>query len=199
MAALFVQTKRLNDAVSLLNALNEKKMPLLLKRIVAKLSSNDDPFSETEQEKLAKMLKLNQGELTTIIEACAYVFEKALYEGAKTSKLQKSLEAVGLEAPGVAAFCATWKEHSKQAVEEAKKNTIAGPRLLSSFAWRTDMHLAQSSTAKLKEQSAIFDFTTKDCNGDDEEQFAVELSHEELYELFVSLERIQAQIDGLGK
>ena len=90
------------------------------------------------------------------------------------------------------------------------------------------MHLAKSSTAKLKEQSAIFDFTTKsadlrvntgsdsrgETNGEDgtavgkragteatvdEDQFAVELSHAELYEFFLKLERIQAQLDGLGK
>jgi COMM domain containing 10 len=197
--ALFVQTKRLNDAVSLMNTLEERKFPLLLQRIVSKLHQRGTSFSDKEQEKLAKMLKLNQGELSTILEACSYVFEKALYEGAKTSKLQQSLETVGLEPPGVAAFCATWKEHSKQAVANAKENTIAGPRMLTSFAWRTDMHLAQSSTAKLKEQSAIFDFTTNGTDGKGEEQFAVELSHEELYDFFLSLERIQSQLDSLGK
>jgi hypothetical protein len=200
MAALFVQTKRLNDAVALMNTVSEKKLPLLLKRIVSKLHVRDGAtFSDAEQEKLAKMLKLNQGDLSTILEACSYVFEKALYDGAKTSKLQKSLAAVGLEAPGIAAFCAVWSESAKQATEDAKANTIAGPRVLSSFAWRTDMHLAQSTTAKLKEQSAIFDFTTKDADGQGEEQFAVELSHDELYDLFVSLEKMQSQLDALGK
>ena len=197
--ALFVQTKRLTDAVHLMNTVSEKKLPLLLRRIVSKLQQRGSTFSDVEQEKLAKMLKLNQGDLSTILEACSYVFEKALYDGAKISKLQQSLEVVGLEPPGVAAFCEVWSESAKKAVEEARDNTIAGPRVLSSFAWRTDMHLAQSSTAKLKEQSAIFDFTTKSADDGEEEQFAVELSHEELYDLFVSLERVQSQLDGLGK
>lgn len=197
--ALFVQTSRLTDAVTLMNSVSEKKLPLLLKRIVTKLSQKGQVFSDAEQEKLAKMLKLNQGELSTILEASSYMFEKALYDSAKVSKFQKSLEAVGLEAPGVAAFCTVWAEHAKKANDNAKANTIAGPRVLSSFAWRTDMHLAQSSTAKLKEQSAIFDFTTKGADGTKEEQFAVELSHDELYDLFVSLEKMQSQLDALGK
>ena len=52
--ALFVQTSRLTDAVTLMNSVSEKKLPLLLKRIVTKLSQKGQVFSDAEQEKLAK-------------------------------------------------------------------------------------------------------------------------------------------------
>ncbi len=229
--AMFATTKRLADAVSLMNGLEARKFPLLLRRIVAKLHERGSGFTDAEQDKLAAMLSLAGAELATVLEACSYIFEKAVYEGAKSSKLQGSLQAVGLSEGCVAAFAAVWAEGAAAAKEKAKQKTIAGPRVLSSFAWRTNMHLAKSSTAKLKEQSAIFDFTTRPADAgaaggaaaaaaaaaaaggeaggsgvtaggssavDGTEQFAVELSHDELYQFFLDLERIQAQLDALG-
>jgi len=224
----FAVTSRLKDAVALMNATPAKKFPLLLGRIVAKLSVAGSAFTDAEQEKLAKVMALTGAELSTVLEAVAYIFEKAVYEGAKPSKLQNALAGVGLSTSCVGAFTAVWTEHRVAAKEAAAAQTIAGPRVLTGFTWRTNMHLAKSSTAKLKEQSAIFDFTTKSAdksssdsgsNGSDptdgeggaaagaagaagaadEEQFAVEMSHAELYEFFLKLERIQAQLDGLGK
>ena len=216
----FAVTSRLKDAVALMNSTPEKKFPLLLGRIVTKLSSAGSAFTVPEQEKLAKVMSLTSTELSTVLEAVAYIFEKAVYESAKPSKLQKALAGIGLSTSCVSAFTAVWTENRVAAKEAAAAQTISGPRVLTSFAWRTNMHLAKSSTAKLKEQSAIFDFTTKSAdslnagglsnagsskNGTeatetmDEDQFAVELSHAELYEFFLKLERIQAQLDELGK
>lgn len=201
-------TSRLKDAITLMNSTPAKKFPLLLQRIIAKLHVSGSSFTDAEQEKLAKIMSLSGTELSTVLEAVAYIFEKAVYEGAKPSKLQQSLSAVGLTDSCISAFTSVWTEHRLAAKEAAAKNTISGPRVLSSFAWRTNMHLSKSSTAKLKDQSAIFDFTTRSADAkemgkaqlnDDEDQFAVELSHAELYDFFLKLEKIQEQLDGLGK
>ena len=61
------------------------------------------------------------------------------------------------------------------------------------------MKVGQSNAAKLRDSSVIFDFktTSPDGNGKDS-SFAVEFDHEKLYDFFLSLERIQEQLDALG-
>lgn len=199
--SMFTITKKFGEAIGLINSLEAKRFPLLLKRIIGKVHvRSSSTFTEAEQQQLQSLLSLNPVQLSTVLEACSYIFEKAIYENAKLKNLEASLVAAGLDPSRVAVFLQVWQANAAQVTNAMKKNTIAGPQVMSHFAWKTSMHMAQSSTAKLKEQSAIFDFALQSADGAEgrEESFAIEFSHAQLYDFFLSLERIQAQLDSLG-
>jgi COMM domain containing 10 len=198
--SLFTATSKFKSVASLINKLGDKKFKLLLKRVVQKLHIKGEKlFSDKEQEQLQKVLQLNVEELTTVLDGCSFIFEKAAYETVSPQTLESSLSQFGVEASKAATVGEVWKSEGKYICNCLAATTIAGPMLLSDYSWRATMKVGQSNAAKLRDSSVIFDFKTSSPDGNGEESsFAVEFDHEKLYDFFLSLERIQEQLDALG-
>ena len=78
-----------------------------------------------------------------------------------------------------------WKSEGKHITNCLADSTIAGPNILSEFSWRARMKVGQSSAAKLRDSSVIFNFTTSTPEKTGQKScFAVEFTHEKLYNFF---------------
>ena len=146
-----------------------------------------------------KVLQLNPVELATVLDGCAFIFERAAYENISPQVLELSLSQVGAEASKSSIVGQIWGAEGKYICNSLAAATIAGPMVLSSFSWSANMKVGQSNTAKLRDSSVIIDFNTVSPEGNGENSsFSVEFDHAKLYDFFLSLERIQEQLDALG-
>jgi len=199
-ASLFTATTRFKEATDLINTVDDKKFGLLLKRILEKLHlKREQLFNDTECGQLQAMLKLNGPGLSTILDGCSFIFEKASYETVSPDALSEGLTAVGMSASKAGVFADLWRREGKVVLGRLAETTISGPSVLSSFSWRANMKVGQSGAAKLRDPSVVFDFTTSDPDANNvDTKFAVEFTHDRLYDFFLSLEKIQEQLDALG-
>ena len=196
---MFVLTPRFKHATSLLNSIDTVQAALLFKLLKDKLSkkTGDIWIVESEISKLSTKLQLNIFDLTTIIDVCTFIFEKAAYEGVTSDSLSDELFHVGVDKAKCDFFCEVWKHTKPQFINRLAKRTISGPAVLSAFSWKVNMNVGKNSAAKLQKSSIIFCFNTQSVNNNVSE-FAVTLSHEHLYRFFASLELIQKQLDTLS-
>ena len=60
---LFVLTKRVKEALELINALDESKLVVIVKRLAKNVGVKDAPFSAEELEQLQEHLTLGEGQV----------------------------------------------------------------------------------------------------------------------------------------
>lgn len=73
----------------------------------------------------------------------------------------------------------------------------SGPATLSSSQYRLHLVMGESNLTRLQDPCALFELGLTKANGESE-QVAVEFNHNEMYDLFLKLERMQEQLDGLS-
>jgi hypothetical protein len=196
---MFALTPRFKHATSVLNSIDTVQAAFLFKLLEDKMSKikGDAWIVESEISKLSTKLKINIFDLTTIIDVCTFIFEKAAYEGIASDSLSGELFQAGMDKAKCDFFCKVWKHAKPQFINRLAKRTISGPAILSAFSWKVNMNVGKNSVAKLQKSSIIFYFNTQNVNNNVSE-FAITLSHENLYRFFASLELIQKQLDTLS-
>ena len=60
---LFVMTKRVKEALELINALDESKLAVIVKRLVKNVGEKGAPFTTEELEQLQDLLSLAEGQV----------------------------------------------------------------------------------------------------------------------------------------
>jgi hypothetical protein len=73
--SLFMLTKRVREAVTLINALDENHLAVVVKRLARSTGERGPPFSDDELEQLQARLQIPAADLTTVIEACSFFLE----------------------------------------------------------------------------------------------------------------------------
>lgn len=97
MESIFPETKKFRFAVNLINDLEARRFPLVLTRILKNLDSKGAAvFTNEEKEQLQELLSLTAADLSTLIEACAFVFERSAYYQLKPADLGSHLSKVEL-------------------------------------------------------------------------------------------------------
>ena len=61
--ALFVLTRRVKEALGLINALEESKLSVIVRRLVKRIGEKGAPFSATELEQLQEVLELAESQV----------------------------------------------------------------------------------------------------------------------------------------
>ena len=201
---MFKVTAKFKAAIELINGLSAEKFPLLLTRIIERLSTDgESAFTSEEEARLQSMLSLSVTQLHTVLEASAFIFEQAAYQAVGASDLLGHLTEAGMSESQAAATVMVWRDNSTSLLERLRERTLGGPKVLTDSRWRMHLHMGQSGLTKLKEPSAIFEMHLADPNSSADgsesanEQFQVEFSHEELYAFFLKMDRIQEQLDAL--
>lgn len=103
----------------------------------------------------------------------------------------------------------TWAAEAADFVAKLKTQRL-GFQWLSSLDCHLDMVVGQDDLTRQQEPLALFELgvspsssaSSSSANQRDregEERFCVEFNHQELFDFFLQLERMQAQLDGLGK
>lgn len=192
--------------------MNPDKFPLVLQRVIRKLHLKSGKiFSEAEEAQLQALLSLNATNLHTVLEVCSYVFEQGAYHNAGVDKLGAQLKLAGVIDDSVEAFQRVWGSDGAAFMAALKERTLGGPLVLSSTKWQMGMQLGSTGAARAQATASLFEFSLS--NPDDAaeaaaagggaeapvaEKFFVEFSHDQLYDFFMKMEKVQEQIDALS-
>lgn len=186
----------MNEAVQLINNLNDAKFPLLLSRILQKLHSKEESFTEEEEEKLQMAFSLDQQQLHLVLETISFILEQAAYNLAKPAILSQQLQEINLQEEKISSIVQAWMNNAKNVTEKLRQRTIS-PKQLTDVKWELRLQMAQASQTNLKIPKGILELEITSENNKDKIQF--EFNHKQLYELYNKLEIIQNQLDSLQK
>lgn len=193
--SMFTKTVRLEQAVKLINQLDDSKFSALLARILQKLPCKDErSFSEEEEQKLERAFSCDAQEVALLLESLSFILEQAAFHMAKPQVLRTQLTHLGLEESKVQCMVQSWTSHAKQLVEQLKQHSLA-PRQLRDVDWEVQVRAAQQSAARTKTPQALVDLVVS--TGAAHDHLLLQFSHGQLFNLYTQLEQIQAQLDTL--
>mmetsp|Transcript_28246 Transcript_28246/g.57031 ORF Transcript_28246/g.57031 Transcript_28246/m.57031 type:complete len:205 (-) Transcript_28246:139-753(-) len=199
--ALFTVTKRVKEAILLINGLDESKMAVVVKRLTKYLGVKDEkPFTEEEMEQLQQHLSVNASELDTVLEACSFFLERSAYHVVKSDDLSAQLQAAGLSQDHGRTFAGVWQAEAPALLRRLREaeDSGGGPRL-DSVDWQVRLQTARSGLSKLADPSAIISFGVREGeSGKDKRDVVVEMNQEQLLALLQKLDTAQAQLDALS-
>ena len=160
LSAVFAQTSRITEAVELMNGISNK-FPVLLSKILQNLHASERIFTPDEEERLQELFDMAPGDLRTVLDACAYVFERAAFHALAGDALAVHLEGLGLRDEQAAAFSRAWDTKGSLFVERLRSKTLA-PLLLDGVDWRLHVHLAQANLGGQQDLRALLALRLRD-------------------------------------
>ncbi len=108
---------------------------------------------------------------------------------------------MGMSDPHCTAFKTCWEESGKGYMDQLAKLSLGAPQVLRDVSWQLQLQLAQDTATKLTTPCAVFEFKTSNPSqyaASEPDVFQAEFTHDELYNFFQKIEKIQSQIDKLG-
>ena len=192
---MFNLTTRFKNGVTLINGLDSSRFPLLLSRIIGKLTLKGEKlFSEDEQTKLCSAFNVDNNSLQSILDTSVFILEQAAYHTAKPAIFTQQLKNIQLSDDKVEMFVNVWTTHGKSITEELKQRSLT-PKQLDSVKWKLNLQIAESSKSKVKTPSAVVELGLKGSK--ESENICLEFTHDELYSFYDQLEKIKSQLDAL--
>mmetsp|Transcript_26974 Transcript_26974/g.52583 ORF Transcript_26974/g.52583 Transcript_26974/m.52583 type:complete len:208 (-) Transcript_26974:1366-1989(-) len=199
---LFSNTKRVREAISLMNGLDETKLSVVVRRLARALGDKEGSskaFSEEEVEQLQSHLGLSAVELSTVLEACSYIFEKTAYDLVKPADLSEQLQTSGMLAPQARAIAGVWEAEAKRVLGKLRSASLGGTPRLKATEWQLHVQAARSDLSRVAEPRAIFQLV---LDGPKDKESAgnvtMEFSKEELAGFLGQLDKMQSQLDSLN-
>merc|ERR1712083_952055 len=159
---------------------------------------NEKAFNEEEEEKLCEILSLKQAQFEQLISSSSFIFDQSAKHALKANKLAAELNKTSMSEAQISGFVKSWTENGPKLIEKLKETCFA-PTTLKAMNWSLQMSVASQNSARLRKPRAIFEFKTGDPLNTKakQESFFMELSMDELTNLFNDLEKIQQQLDSL--
>jgi len=197
----FKVASRFREAAAVINTLPTDKFPHLLTRVLGKLHlRNARLFTEEEEDKMKTLFALNDESLRMVLDCCCYIFEQAAFSATGPEPLYDILLSAGFDEAHGKVLGRMWAAEAADFIAKLKERTLGSNALLET-AYHLNLVTSQSELNKLHEPTAIFEFSLSQGVGEKEgvgEKQAVEFSHQELYQFFGDLEKIQHQLDSLA-
>ncbi|KAL3867481.1 hypothetical protein ACJMK2_044683 [Sinanodonta woodiana] len=198
MALMFTATPSIKKAVTLINALDAARFPLILSRILQKIHLKDErTFSEEEEEKLQTALGLSPPDLELLLQTLEFFLQQAAYHTAKPVVLGQQLQQLEIDEDKVKAIVEAWTNGAKDIVQKFRQCRL-NHKQLEDINWRLNLQMAQASKTKMKLPNAMFELGVKDENTQEKDKIKLEFTHDELYAFYNQLETIQRQLDSLN-
>eukprot|EP00808_Paulinella_micropora_P025906 g30397.t1 len=199
---MFVITKRFGQAVTLINQTDEKKLPLLVSRVLQEMTVNPEAeklFTDEVEQSLQNAFAFSHEQLDTLVSASVYIFEQAAYKTVSASKLKAGLETAGMKASAAMAFAQIWNEKKAAYVATLKSKSFGAPQKLDSVKWSLQLALGDSAITKTKHLKGVLQLGLKNEQEGSEENVILEFSQSQLEDLYENLELIQKQLDTLSE
>lgn len=181
----------LSRGLATINKLDETRFEQFLRRIVSKVKLQDaEIFTEEERLKLEKIFNVDQENLTLSIKTLQYIFKRILKYIFMPNDLKNDLKCIGLGNDKADSIVKVWSAETRTTLNEI--GTIANDQSESlSFSWKLNAELSSDLRKKCKMPKAYL--TVARDNGEAE----MELTHPELYSIFLQFESIQNELDNL--
>mmetsp|Transcript_25423 Transcript_25423/g.27794 ORF Transcript_25423/g.27794 Transcript_25423/m.27794 type:complete len:209 (+) Transcript_25423:57-683(+) len=203
----FQTSSRFVQTAATINNIPSDKFPSLVERILKKLHlKNAKLFSNEEEEGLKELLGLSTQELKMVLDCICYTFEQAAFTSTGPEALYEILLNAGFEDGHAKIVGRTWAAEASDYVAKLKNQRL-GFQSLTSVDYHLNMVVGQDDLTRQQEPVALFelgisaqpDKAVPSTEQQREEKFCMELNHKDLFDLFLQLERMQQQLDGLGK
>eukprot|EP00466_Bigelowiella_natans_P012044 jgi/Bigna1/128600/aug1.7_g3308 len=163
---MFSMTKRLKEAVSIMNGLDQKVFTKVLNRVAQKLGDQraEKIFTTEEEEQLATILGLKSDQLDKVLSLSRYVFEQAAYQNSSASNLLESLtKSAGMTTELATVFSRVWHDTRRVLIKKLQKYTLGAPQPILSFDvqvlkdtdWRFHLNMSSHAMQKEKELKAV--------------------------------------------
>ncbi len=127
--------------------------------------------------------------------------QQGAYNRVSGDGIYNNLSSMGMSDGHCTAFKSCWEENGEGYMDKLKKITLGAPQVLSDVSWQLQLQLAQDNSTKLTTPCAVFEFKTSNPSSyanNETDVFQAEFTHDELYNFFQKIEKIQSQIDKLG-
>jgi len=206
---IFTLTKRLRDAVSLVDRLPPKRLAVLVTRCATHIKDKTSSiFTPDEMSQLCTVLSLSSSEAHLLLEALSYILESSAYNLLSADKLNHELSSsLGMGENASRVVSHIWGEQRDALLSNMRERSFGTPLILDSVHYRTGLTLATESSSKRKDIHAVLSLglrregepqaTDKDALAATPAPICVELNTEGLQGLYETLEKIQGQLDAL--
>lgn len=182
----------LSKGVGVINQLDETRFEQFLRRIVAKLKlQSAEIFTEDERTKLEKIFGIDQENLVLSIKTLQYIFKRMLKYIFMPTNLKNDLKGIGFNNEKSDSLVKVWSAETRTTLNELGSTTNKSTDSLN-FSWKLNAELSSDYRKKCKVPKAYLSLR-------DTKETEIELTHPELYSIFLQFESIQNDLDNLIK
>ncbi|XP_028160046.1 uncharacterized protein LOC114352591 [Ostrinia furnacalis] len=186
------QSASLNKGIQVINELDESKFEQFLRRIVAKLKVQDAQiFTQDERQKLEKIFKIDDNSLELAIKTVIYLFKRMLKFIFMPSDLKTDLKTLGLNNDKSDIFVKVWSTETRTTLDELGTKEMEESDDAIHFNWKLNAELSSDYHKKCKVPKAYLSLTGE------KKDLELELTHPELYSVFLQFESIQNELDNI--
>lgn len=146
-------------------------------------------FTENERQKLEKIFNKDEENLLLAIKTIVYLFKRLLKFIFMPSNLKNDLNKIGLNNEKADIIAKVWSAETKATLEELSSEDIVQNRDSPNFSWKLNAELSSDYRKKCKVPKAYMSFP------DQNDQTVIELTHPELYSMFLQFEAVQNELD----
>lgn len=184
--------KKLSEGVKLINLLSDTQFSLLLKR--TNESDGREIVSEDEQKKLGEVLSLNPDNVNLLLQSLVHLWKQSIKIIIKPTDLLRNLvDVLQLSPDKSEEFVKIWTDRTKSDCGDLEKQ-----KKLDSISAEINLEIASSYDSKELIPKARLQLNLTDFVNDSKgEHVTLELSEEELVELYNTIEKVQAKLDNI--
>lgn len=182
----------LQKGIVIVNKLEDTKFEQLLRRIVGKIKLQDtEIFTQEERQKLEKIFKVDEDSLLLAIKTVVYLFKRMLKFILMPVDLKNDLDKIGLGNDKAEVIVKVWSNETRETLEELGSDGIDKYGENLNFSWKLNAELSSDYRKKYKVPKVYLS-----VNGENRET-EIEMTHPELYSVFLQLESIQNELDNI--
>ncbi|GJQ77688.1 hypothetical protein Trydic_g12812 [Trypoxylus dichotomus] len=184
--------KKLVEGVKLINLLSNTQFSLLLRR--TNESDGNDIVSEEEHKKLGEVLHIDLDSVNLLLQSLMHIWKQSLKVILKpTDLLQNLTEVLHFQSEKSEEFVKIWTEKVKLDYGDLEKQ-----KKLDSIAWEINLEAASCYEAKELMPKARLQLNITDfVNDSKREHIILDLSEEQLTELYNTIEKVQTKLDNI--
>lgn len=179
--------------MSIINQLENVRFEQFLRRIIAKMKIQDtEVFNEDEKEKLLKIFQLDQESLLIAIKTIIFLFKRLLKYIFMPNDLKNDLKALGLCNEKAEFMVKIWSTETRATLNDLGSESMDKYNENLNFSWKINAELSSDYCKKTKTPKAYLLLSSENQNTE------IELTHPELYSMFLQFEAIQIELDNIG-
>ncbi|XP_013171672.1 PREDICTED: uncharacterized protein LOC106120788 [Papilio xuthus] len=183
-------TQNVQKGIQILNSLEDSKFEPFLKRIGTKLRLQEiEIFTEEEKKKLQVIFKVDEDTLMIAIKTLIYLHKRLLKFIFMPVNLHKDLINIGFKTEKAKFIVKLWSSEVSSTLNDLVCNSMDKDGNKQTFSWKLNTELSSDIQKKCKIPKAYLSLSNDKTEQD------MELTHSDLYTMFIQFEAIQNELD----
>ncbi|KAJ0175199.1 hypothetical protein K1T71_009340 [Dendrolimus kikuchii] len=178
--------------ITIINDLDDTRFEQFLRRIISKLKlQSGEIFTQDEQLKLERIFNIDQEKIVLSIKTIMYLFKRLLKYIFMPIDLKNDLKFLGLNEEKSEFIVKVWSAETRATLNDLGSEFTESSQDSLQFSWKLNAELSSEHCKKSKIPKAYLTlFKSKDTT-------EMELTHPELYSIFLQFESIQNELDNM--